>query len=72
LTEFVRRGSDAVQGWAAHPTAEARRIAATVPGETVTDVYEAIRAKFNQDLSKIRDAGRQPGAKISKKWMPEY
>jgi hypothetical protein len=65
LTEFVRRGSAAVQGWAAHPTPEARRIAASIQGATVTDVYEAVRIKFIKDLSNIRDTGRQPGAKIS-------
>jgi len=65
LIEFVRRGTAAVQGWAMHPTAEARRIAAAVPGTTVTDVYDTIRLKLVQDLSNIRDSARQPGATVT-------
>jgi hypothetical protein len=64
LTEFVHRGTQAVQGWTANPTAEARAVA-TKTGTTVKEVYDVIRESFNRDLTNIRDAGRQPGAKIS-------
>lgn len=64
LTEYVHRGAKAVQGWAAHPTTGAKALAAKF-GANVQDVYEAIRINFNRDLAHIRDAGRQPGAKIS-------
>lgn len=63
LTELARRGDASAGRWAGHPAPEVTRTCGGDPA-CIRQAYVTLQQELTDELRRIRDAGRQPGARI--------